>query len=316
MMTVIFSSYNGERTLPRMFEALCRMEKPEGGWKLIAVDNASTDRTQQIMTEWRNRLPMEIMFQDRKGKSAALNVALERIEGDLVVFTDDDIIPSADWLKVLYMTAQHQPDYDLFGGAIEPVWPYPPPDWLLKYVPLGICYAMTNRSRAEGPMKAGLIWGGNMMFRAKIFQSGHRFLESIGPIADESFIMGEETEFTSRLEAQGCKAWFASEARVGHLVRPEQMQRDWILSRAVRFGKMLAFKESDLLQKNGTPFMLGAPRWMYRAIVMRWLHSVFAGSPFKTERSIASAWQVYMLWGRIGQHRALRRKMYTQDTSK
>ena len=315
MMTVIFSSHNGERTLPRMFEALCHMEKPEGGWKLIAVDNASTDRTQQIMTEWRDRLPMEIMFHGRKGKSAALNVALERAEGELVVLTDDDIIPCSSWLKALYITAQRQPDYDLFGGSIEPVWPYPPPDWLLKYVPLGICYAMTS-PRAEGPMKAGLIWGGNMMFRARIFQSGHRFLESIGPVGSESYIMGGETEFTSRLEAQGYKAWFASEAQVGHIVRPEQMQRDWILSRAVRFGKTLAFKESELLQRDGIPFVLGAPRWMYRALVIHWLHSLVAGSPFKTGRSIASAWQVYMLWGRIGQHRALQRKMYAQDTSK
>jgi hypothetical protein len=48
--------------------------------------------------------------------------------------------------------------------------------------------------------------------------------------------MGGETELLRRLSAAGHRAWFAADARVRHIVRPEQLTEAWILERAYRYG--------------------------------------------------------------------------------
>ena len=91
MITVIFATYNGSDSLPLMLEALTKIIPPQGGWKLVAVDNASTDNSHEILTNYLPKLPLTILSETQQGKNSALNTGLKAIEGDLVVFTDDDI---------------------------------------------------------------------------------------------------------------------------------------------------------------------------------------------------------------------------------
>jgi hypothetical protein len=60
--------------------------------------------------------------------------------------------------------------------------------------------------------------------------------------------MGSETELLRRLHGQGHAGWFAAEARVTHIIRPEQLEERWIFDRAYRFGF------------NIRPLLGGAPR--------------------------------------------------------
>jgi glycosyltransferase involved in cell wall biosynthesis len=60
-----------------------------GGWKLVIVDNGSTDRT-------RDKLRLTYLFEFKRGKNAGLNTGLAHVEGDLIVLTDDDAVPRTD----------------------------------------------------------------------------------------------------------------------------------------------------------------------------------------------------------------------------
>jgi glycosyltransferase involved in cell wall biosynthesis len=45
MLTVIITTtHNGTDTLGRTLEQLCALSPPPGGWKLLVVNKASTDR--------------------------------------------------------------------------------------------------------------------------------------------------------------------------------------------------------------------------------------------------------------------------------
>ncbi|MFP4683125.1 MAG: glycosyltransferase family A protein, partial [Ectothiorhodospira sp.] len=161
MLTVIFSSHNGAGTLPRMLEALCELQVPEGGWQIIAIDNASTDGTSDILRKYQQHLPLVLLLQPKLGKNAALNLALPHVQGDLVVFTDDDVLPETGWLTTLAGAAQQEPEYDIFAGAIIPEWPRTPPQWILDYVPLGPAYVATPPTRKAGPVRPSAVWGPN-----------------------------------------------------------------------------------------------------------------------------------------------------------
>ena len=59
-MTVLLATRNGERVLSRTLEGYCRASAPPVGWKLVVVDNGSTDGTQRIIESFRRRLPLPV----------------------------------------------------------------------------------------------------------------------------------------------------------------------------------------------------------------------------------------------------------------
>ena len=104
MITVLIATHNGAETLPAVLNSYCKLEPPNGGWELIIVDNGSTDSTKEIVHAFQSRLPLTYVFEPRLGKAVAQNNGLSRINGDLLVMTDDDALPRPDWLVQIALT--------------------------------------------------------------------------------------------------------------------------------------------------------------------------------------------------------------------
>jgi glycosyltransferase involved in cell wall biosynthesis len=265
MMTVIFATYNGAGTLRRVLEAHTRLQPPDGGWQLVAVDNGSTDTTPSILADFAGRLPLTRLQQPTPGKNHALNLGLGAVSGDLVVFTDDDTVPREDWLQQLRRVADTQPRFDVFGGSVQPGWDTPPPVWLLTCVPLDVTYSLTDPKLPDGPVGPGLIFGPNMAVRAGVFAQGHCFDPSIGPNR-HSYAMGSETELTKRLVRRGLACGHFGAAVVEHIIRPHQMRRAWVLRRAIRFGR--GQWRTDLAPNApSAPLLFGVPRYLFGLLI-------------------------------------------------
>jgi glycosyltransferase involved in cell wall biosynthesis len=256
MMSVIFASHNGGAVLPKMLESLARAETPAGGWKLVAVDNASTDDTRSILESYRDRLPLAILNEPVPSKNRSLNRGLEIAEGDFYVFCDDDVIVQDDWLVKWRAAADGHPEFELFAGSTVPHWPTDAPKLRMKDMVISIAFG-TNEQQQGGPCDSRCMFGTNMAIRASVFQTGVRFNENIGPNGSLAYPMGSETEFALRLAALGYKCWFADDARVRHIIRPKQMQIPAILLRGYRWGRGQAhmreehhYSPSRLSRKN------------------------------------------------------------------
>jgi glycosyltransferase involved in cell wall biosynthesis len=236
MLTVVFATRNRAALLDRVLAAFARLHDPPGGWKLVVVDNGSTDGTPALLRAWSDRLPLTWLAEPAPGKNRALNAALPQLEGDLVVWTDDDVIPAPDWLIRLRAAADAHPEATMFGGTVELDWPGPTPAWLTAdAVDLSVLYA--RNLRPAGPCDHTAIYGPSMAVRRHVFDAGLRFSEAVGPDASRNFYpMGGETELLRRLDAAGHRSWFEAEARVRHIVRPDQLEERWILDRAYRYG--------------------------------------------------------------------------------
>ncbi len=302
-LTLIFASYNGAHTLPRMLEALCGLAPTRRRLRVLAVDNGSTDGSGPIMAGYRERLPLTVLTCPQRGKNHALNLALAEGVGELVVFTDDDVLPAPDWLQQLEAAADAQPEADLFGGAILPYWEREPEPWLLAHTPRGVTWALTSPEQPAGPVFPGLIWGPNMMVRGKVFAAGHRFNTAVGP-AQGQYIMGSETEFTLRVAALGHACRFVPEARVQHIIRPQQTDPAWIVQRAWRFGRNQYLQEARGLVPPGAaaltadvPRLAGVPRWMFRRYLGHALGYLGARLRDREEGMFTHAWEMAYLRG-------------------
>lgn len=270
MLTVLFATRNRAAALPRVLERFAALRAPPGGWKLVVADNGSTDGTIEVLRGFAHRLPLEIIDAPRPGKNAALNAALGRIEGDLSVQTDDDVLPCADWLVAHRQAADAQPDRLLFGGTVEPEWPCEPPEWLVRaHRHHAILYARCGRP--DGPCAPRDLFGPNWAVRSSVFASGMRFDETIGPDVTRPFYaMGSETELIGRLAATGARAWFVAAAAVAHIVRPEQLTEGWMLDRAYRNGLGVGITGQPRCATGpclcGVPVRLLAGRAAYRGL--------------------------------------------------
>jgi glycosyltransferase involved in cell wall biosynthesis len=294
MLTVLYATRNRAPLLPSVLETYCKIIAPPGGWKLVVVDNGSKDRTEEILRSFEGRLPLTRVHEPQAGKNRALNTGLALIEGDLVVFTDDDVFPNINWLAELRASADSNLSAAIFSGMILPRWEVPPAEWVLQLAPWGVTFALTDPHRPEGPTTPDRIFGPNMAIRNDVFRKGHRFDQSIGP-RDTSYAMGSESQLVRQLMQEGYAAWHCPRAIVEHFIRAAQLKKAWILDRAVRFGRgqyRLNCATAPQVVK-----WLGVPRYLYRRILEQGIRVVAASATFQEEKIFSSRWELNRLLG-------------------
>jgi len=236
-VTVLFTSRNGESVISRTLNAYRLINQSDVSWKLVIVDNGSTDSTCEIINAFQQHLPIEVYCEPIAGKNRALNRGLQAVEGELVVLTDDDTLPSPSFLQAWAKFLDTKPEYGLFGGSISPLFESAAQSWLTAD-PYEMIMLFGARDLPEGPVEPQLIFGGNMAVRRSVFADGFRFNENIGPNGlDFNYPMGGESEFCRRVGRAGISSWFAKEPVVQHLVRPYQLTDRYLAERAYRSGR-------------------------------------------------------------------------------
>lgn len=116
-ISVIVATRNRRRSLSEFFDALRQLPR-DPSWELVIADNGSTDGTAELLAAVVRSLPLTAVAEPRPGKSHALNRALHHARGDLLLFTDDDVIPDRAWLSAMHRAAREYPDANVFGGRI------------------------------------------------------------------------------------------------------------------------------------------------------------------------------------------------------
>ncbi len=216
--SIVVCSYNRAESLRGTLTALCRqVASPACDWEIIVVDNNSTDHTRAVVDEMSSAFPrIRYEFQALQGLSHARNHGIGVARGDVVVFTDDDVLPEPDWLEtILSGLSKHQAD--ACGGYIAPIWEAPPPAWLTERF-YGFLAVRTDRTddyrmEASGP----LPFGANMAFRKNVFDRVG-FFDTTRGRKGAVLASGEDGEMFERILAAGMRVMFLGGARVHHKV--------------------------------------------------------------------------------------------------
>jgi glycosyltransferase involved in cell wall biosynthesis len=311
MLTVLLATRNGGRTLPNVLATFARLQAPSSGWKLVVVDNGSTDGTREIVTSFETCLPLTYVFEGKLGKNIALNAGLAHLEGDLAVFTDDDIFPDPDWLIRLRTAADEHPECSVFGGSVQPRWEVTPPNWI-QWVDSRIVFAITDPTTPEGAIDLAFVFGPNMAIRAEVFRAGTRFDTSIGPCGN-NYPMGSETELLMRLSRQGHKGWHVHDAVVEHFIRENQINKSWVLGRAIRFGRG-RFRISQNAGKE-VQSLFGIPLPLLSNLSRKVVKRAFTVLTFNDQARFTAHWNYNYVLGHVIEARLSRRERLVRETS-
>jgi glycosyltransferase involved in cell wall biosynthesis len=291
-VAVTLSSHNRAQSLETTLDDLARQNPGRIPWRVLAVDNASTDETPAILARFESdtRFRLCALHEPRPGKPRALNRALERIDEDLVIFIDDDVKLGPCWLQAYIDAANRWRDHAIFGGPIIPLFPPDAPDWVQdqRYVRQSPMFAYYAPRDDEG-LTTGVPLGPNMAIRRAAI-GDHRFDERLGPGGTHR-VMGDETEFEYRLAKLGYKPYvYVPVARADHRVRREQLTLEAVWGRAYLWGRSTALTQGRT--EHGM-YVWGVPlRYWFGALRAGLRFAPFAFGPRHFRLKYGWQWQV------------------------
>ena len=218
--SVVVCTYNRCASLADTLEAIGRQQVSPGfRWELIVVDNNSLDDTRGAVERFaatRPELAVRYAFEAKQGLSNARNHGIELATSEFLVFTDDDVLPAADWLVTL-VSGMRDHGCDAAGGYIEPLWQAAPPPWLTER----FHGFLAVRTDPEGPKVArseeDMPFGANLAFRRAVFDQIGRFDPHLGRKGNV-LAGGEEIDVLMRVVQRGGKVVYFPAARVKHKV--------------------------------------------------------------------------------------------------
>ncbi len=266
-ITIILCTYNRCESLAKTLESLCASRFPVlVEWEVLVVDNNSSDQTREVVADFCRRYPgrFRYLFEAQQGLSYARNAGIRESQGEIVAFTDDDIIVEPDWIWNL-TSALHVGEWAGAGGRIIPVWLEPPPRWL----PTDDLSALGPFGAFDLGAEAGPLsrppYGGNMAFRREAFEKHGDFRSDLG--RSGSNLQGrEDLEFANRLLARGERLRYESDAVVRHMIPESRTRASYVLRWWYWYGR------SEIAESgppNANWVIKGVPLYLLHRLV-RW----------------------------------------------
>lgn len=230
-VTVIVCTYNRAASLRDTLEALREQQVPPTlAWEVVVVDNNSHDETGAVVREFaaRGPMPVKYVFESRQGVSAARNAGIDHATGDIIAFTDDDVLPGPDWVAaILPLLREHSAD--ILGGRVLPRWPRPAPPWLSGSRTLLHALALMDHGTVERITPATRhprVWTCNVAIRREAIARVGSFDPGLGR-RGAKLHGGEDTDFLSRALAHGVAVVYDPRLLVWHKIPAARMRRSY-----------------------------------------------------------------------------------------
>jgi glycosyltransferase involved in cell wall biosynthesis len=263
-VTVAICTWNRAALLDRTLSEMRKLRTPDGlRWELLVVNNNCTDDTDAVIRRHSGRLPLRRLFEREQGHSHARNRALREARGELLVWTDDDVLVEPGWLAEYTRAAREHPEAGFFAGPIEPWYEVEPPAWFRRHLgQLTGVVVLADQGPEARPYRLGdQVFGANMAFRtavAKAFPADAR-LGRVGGLLTG----GDDTDLVVRAFRAGHTGYCLPGARLRHFVPAERVSEGYVWRWFRGSGHTLVRQTGD----PGGARIWGVPRWALRRYV-------------------------------------------------
>ncbi len=289
--TVVICTWNRCASLAQSLDSLAAVRVPAGSSvETLVVDNNSNDATQQVVEQRCAAWPLgslRYLFEGRQGKQFALNTAIESSAGEVLAFTDDDIVFPPDWLEaakdVFSDTA-----VELAGGRTLIDWPSDgKPAWYQDDMLAILAGVDLGPERLDPAPPHYAPGGSNMFVRRSLFERIGRF--------DERLYRHMDHEFGIRSQAQGTRVAYDPRLTVSAPVDPTCLTQ--------RYFRRWSFK-AGFARSGGAAAVAyrwpKVPLWIYRQMLEDWLSiHVLNGRASGSAQSFGRELRLWRAWGTV-----------------
>jgi glycosyltransferase involved in cell wall biosynthesis len=230
-ITAIICTHNRDRYLGEAIDSLLAQDCEN--FKVLVVDNASTDQTQQIVASRLHDKRLTYLYEPCLGLSLARNCGANHSQSEILAYLDDDAIATPHWLSTLQKAYQENEQLAIAGGKIILRWPddVKIPQWLS----LEMMGALGHYDLGTEPLQIsqpGLTPRGlNYSLRRRFLEQVGGFNQGLGRMGTQ-LLSNEELYMTELALHQGLTVAYLPDALVYHQVAPERLKYQWFLRRA------------------------------------------------------------------------------------
>ncbi|MDD5351265.1 MAG: glycosyltransferase [Chthoniobacteraceae bacterium] len=228
-VSILLPTRNRADCLPQTFQCLASAVVPRGmEAELLLVDNGSTDATPALLAACRlPQMDVRVLHEPLPGRARACNAAIAAARGDILLFTDDDVHISCDWIgKMSAPLFRHEAD--AVSGAVRL-----PPHLLLPWMD-EYHRGWLGSSEGFSETKVDHMLGGNMACVRRVFEKVPGFDTDLG-----AGMLGyhEESLFTWQLQRAGFVIRYLPGVVVEHHFPLSRLTRKAMLETAIRAGR-------------------------------------------------------------------------------
>lgn len=236
-VSVVIPAYNAAATIDRCLAGLAAQSYPPDRYEVIVVDDGSTDDTGVRIKS----TGVKYLYQPNQGPATARNNGAAEANGDIILFTDADCIPTANWIAEMV-----KPFSDPEVIAVKGAYRCKQSGLVARFVQLEFEERFAMLEKAES---IDMIDTYAAAIRKNIFADLHGFDTSF-PKANN-----EDTELSYRMAALGKKMVFNPKAIVYHLNHPASIRRYATLKFSRGYWRLVVYKRfpGKMLKDTYTP---------------------------------------------------------------
>jgi glycosyltransferase involved in cell wall biosynthesis len=259
-VSVAICTWNRAKLLDHTLNVMQSIRVPGNvEWELLVVNNNCADETDQVLSRHSDALPIRRLFEPNPGLSNARNCAIAHATGDLILWTDDDVLVDENWLAEYVLAADNWPDAVFFGGTVDPWFESTSAAWVQRNL---ATFQGAFAIRQLGPDVRKMAederpFGANMAFRKEVLQK-RAFDTRLGR-CESNMLSGEDVAMIEQLRQRGQHGVWVGTARVRHFVPSSRTTEKYIWSYFHGLGRTAVLK-------NGAPRGLTLGIWPLRTL--------------------------------------------------
>jgi glycosyltransferase involved in cell wall biosynthesis len=224
-LSIVISTYNRKKYLKYALQSLVEQSADKNQFEVLVIDNNSTDKTEEVVKEFVNRLPLKYFLEKKQGVSNARNKGIKESKYNFIAFLDDDAKASEKWVKNA-LNLINEKKLLIFGGPIYPYYEDFKPSWFKDEYEI--------RKNGETPKKLSkknYISGSNIFFNKKTFDIIGLFNPKLGPVS-KKMAFGEETKLQIIADNKNIDRFYYPEIFIYHLAPKWKMKISYIFKRS------------------------------------------------------------------------------------
>lgn len=204
---------------------------PQDRYEIIVADNNSTDNTREVAARYfgNSAVPVQYIFEKRQGVHYARNSAAKQASGDILYFTDDDMVADPALLNELVKVFNLFPDVGCATGLILPLFQKEPPAWVRRCLWNGYL-SLTERDRPEELIvsKNDLVYSCHQAIRRDVFTKAGGF----NPENTAGVWIGDgETGLNIKIKSLGYKFAYTSKSIIHHIIPNSRTTLKYLIKR-------------------------------------------------------------------------------------
>lgn len=237
-LTVAIPTYNGETRLSDVLDRLrSQVGTEEFSWEIIVVDNNSSDRTAAMVRKyqetWPSTHPLRYCFAPEQGAAFARQRAVEKAQGELIGFLDDDNLPEPDWVAAAYQFGKTHPKVGAFGSQIHGLFYEKNSDEKLpsNFKRIACFLAIVERGntpRQYDPQHKILPPGAGLVVRKNVWLESVPSRLVLNHTGKEAGLASEDLEVLLHIQKAGWEIWYNPAMVVYHKIPNKRLEPEYL----------------------------------------------------------------------------------------